>query len=130
MVMIPFGVMMCVFVIYIMINMLISENKPSIAMFKVLGYKDREINRLIINVYHFVIPIAAILGIVAGYAFVEGYFRANTTAFNAYVAAEIRVVTCVKYFVLVFLSDFVSLFLLSKKAGKVDMKASLKDNRE
>ncbi len=129
-VMVPFGVIICVFVIYIMINMLISESKASISMFKVLGYRNKEINRLMINIYHFVIPIAAVLGLVAGYIFVELYFQANAAAFNAYVAAKVSVVTCVKYFVLVFLSYIVSLVLLGRKVDKIEMTESLKDNRE
>lgn len=129
-VMVPFGVIICVFVIYIMINMLISESKASISMFKVLGYRNKEINKLMINIYHFVIPIAAVLGLVAGYVFVELYFQANAATFNAYVAAKVSALTCVKYFVLVFLSYVVSLLLLRRKVGKVEMTESLKDNRE
>lgn len=129
-VMVPFGVIMCIFVIYIMINMLISESKSSISMFKVLGYKKSEINRLMINIYHFVIPVAAVLGLVAGYTFVESYFQANAAVFNAYVAAKVSLATCIKYFALVFLSYIISLFLLGRKVNKVDMTESLKDNRE
>ena len=129
-VMVPFGVIMCVFVIYILVNMLISESKTSISMFKVLGYRNREINRLMVNIYHFVIPVAAVLGLVAGYIFVELYFQANAAAFNAYAEAVFSKATCVKYFVLVFLSYIVSLLLLRRKVDRIDMAESLKDKRE
>ena len=129
-VMVPFGVIMCVFVIYIMINMLISESKHSISMFKVLGYQKREINKLMINIYHFVIPVAAVVGLIAGYIFVELYFQANAAVFNAYVEAKVSAATCVKYFALVFLSYIVSLLLLGRKVNKINMTESLKDNRE
>ena len=129
-IMIPFGVVICVFVIYIMVNMLISENKSSISMLKVLGYKDKEINRIVINVYHFVIPAAALLGLVAGYLFIKFFFIANTAAYNTYVEAHFSVLTVIKYFILVFLSYAVSLVILGRKVGKVEMSESLKDNRE
>ena len=128
-VMIPFGILICVFVIYIIVNMLISESTASISMFKVLGYKDRDIDRLIINVYHIVIPIAALVGLAAGYIFVEEYFQANADAFNAYIKAHLSPVTCIKYCLLVFFSYIASLLLLKRKVGKVEMTESLKDNR-
>lgn len=128
-VMIPFGILICVFVIYIMVNMLISESTSSISMFKVLGYRDNEIDRLIINVYHFVIPIAALLGLGAGYVFVEEYFQANADAFNAYIKAHLSMLTCIKYFALVFLSYIVSLLILKRKVNKIKMTENLKDNR-
>lgn len=129
-VMVPFGVVICSFVIYIMVNMLVSESKSSISMFKVLGYRKKEINKLMINVYHFVIPIAAVIGLIAGYAFVESYFQANAAIFNAYVAAKVSIATSVKYIALVLVSYVISLLSLGRKVNRIDMTESLKDNRE
>ena len=129
-IMIPFGIVICVFVIYIMANMIISEHSSAISMFKILGYKDREINRIVINVYNFVIPVAAILGLVAGYIFIKSYFIANAEAFNSYAEAHFSVATVIKYFVLVFLSYGVSLVILGNKVRRINMAEGLKDNRE
>ena len=49
-----------------MVNMLISENASSISMLKVLGYENRQINRMVINVYHFLVPVGLVIGSVLG----------------------------------------------------------------
>ena len=44
------GAIICIAALYVSVNMLISENRHNISMLKVLGLKNREINRMIIDV--------------------------------------------------------------------------------
>ena len=49
------GAIICIAALYVSVNMLISENRHNISMLKVLGLKNREINRMIIDVNHIII---------------------------------------------------------------------------
>ncbi len=127
---IPFGLILCVFVMYIMVNMIVSENKTSISILKVLGYKKKQVHKVAVNVYHFIIPVAIAVGLLAGILFDKWYFWYNTEAFNTYVTAHMSWASIVKYVLLIVVSYMISLKIVERKVKKVDMTESLKDNRE
>lgn len=43
------GAFICVASIYVAVNMLVSDNRSNISMLKVLGYKDNQINQIVLN---------------------------------------------------------------------------------
>ena len=57
------GAIICVASIYVAVNMLVSENRSNISMLKVLGYKDNQINQIVLNVNHILLPIGFLLSI-------------------------------------------------------------------
>lgn len=125
-----FAVAICIMVIFMMVSVLLSESGASISMLKVLGYHDREINKMVINVYHFLIPIAIVVSILLGFYGTKTIFRVNVTVFRTYLETLIYPISVVKVSLLVLASYALSLLLLRGKVGKVDFVESLKDNRE
>jgi len=124
------GAIICVASIYVAVNMLVSENRTNISMLKVLGYRDKQINRIVLNVNHVLVPIGFLCSIPLVFASVN-WFMAFLAEFmgalpKAYIAPQsfvyTAILTCVSY--------FGSLFLLRRKVSKVDMVESLKGNRE
>ncbi len=57
------GAIVCVASIYVAVNMLVSENRSNISMLKVLGYRDKQINRIVLSVNHILLPIGFIVSI-------------------------------------------------------------------
>ena len=127
---IGFAVLIIVICVYLMVNMLISENASSISMLKVLGYDDRQISRMMISIYHILVPIGIVIGSVLGVVLCRVNFEASVSAYNTYIETVYTPLCFVKYSVCVLISYVISLCLLSRKVKKADMVESLKDNRE
>ncbi len=125
-----FAIAICVIVVYMMVSVLIAESESSVSMLKVLGYRNKEINGMVINVYHFLIPIAIILSIILGFYGTKAVFDANVSMYKTYLETLIYPVSVIKIIMLIVVSYVLSLLLLRGKVGKVDLVESLKDNRE
>ncbi|MBR3825582.1 MAG: ABC transporter permease [Lachnospiraceae bacterium] len=124
------GAIICVAAIYVAVNMLVTENRSNISMLKVLGYDDKNINRIVLRVNHIMVPIGFLLSIPAVFA-VSNWFMAFLASFigmlpKTYIAPTSLLYTAV----LICISYLGSLFLLRRKVSKVDMVESLKGNRE
>lgn len=124
------GAIICVASLYVSVNMLITENRHNISMLKVLGLKDKEINRMILNVNHCIIPAATLIGILFGYLCMIIVFKVYSGIEGVMYTAVISPKSIILTVVIVFACYFVSLFIIRRKAGNVDMVESLKDNRE
>ncbi len=125
-----FAIAICIIVIFMMVSVLLSESGASISMLKVLGYHDREINKMVVNVYNFLVPIAIVISMVLGFCGTKMIFRVNVTVFRTYLETLVYPASIVKLSILVLVSYALSLLLLRGKVGKVDLVESLKDNRE
>lgn len=125
-----FAIAICVIVVYMMVSVLIAESESSVSMLKVLGYRNKEINGMVINVYHFLIPIAIILSIILGFYGTKAVFDANVSMYKTYLETLIYPVSVIKIIMLIVVSYVLSLLLLRGKVGKVNLVESLKDNRE
>lgn len=124
------GAIICVAAIYVAVNMLITENRSNISMLKVLGYKDKQINQIVLNINHILLPIGFLLSVPLVFASINWFmvFLADFISAlpKAYIAPQSFIYTAL----LTCLSYFGSLFLLRRKVSKVDMVESLKGNRE
>ena len=129
-IMFVFGMVICVIVIYLMVNMIIEENTVTISMLKVLGYHNREINRITVNIYHVLVPIGIILSLVGGWVINTEFFYISTASFQAYIPSYLSVFSALLFILAVVVSYGGSLFLLGRKVKKVNMTESLKDARE
>lgn len=127
---IALGAIICVAAIYVAVDMLVTENRANISMLKVLGYGDRQINRIVLNVNHVLLPAGIAISIPLVIASTD-FFMEWLADFmgmlpKTYIAPQSFVYTVA----LTALSYFGSLALLRRKVSKVDMVESLKDNRE
>ena len=124
------GAIICIASIYVAINMMVTENRSNISMLKVLGYKDRQIDRIVLSVNHIFLPIGILLGIPAAYSACNFFYRAFADMMGMLFKAKIAPVSYVLTILLTVASYFVSLTFVRRKVKKVDMIESLKDNRE
>ena len=124
------GAIICIASLYVSVNMLISENRHNISMLKVLGLKKREINRMIIDVNHIIIPFGIAVGMIAGYLMMVVVFRIYSAIEGVLYTPVINVKSILLTVVIVVACYVISLVIVRRKAEKVDMVESLKDNRE
>lgn len=124
------GAIICIASLYVSVNMLISENRHNISMLKVLGLKNREINRMIIDVNHIIIPFGIAVGMIAGYLMMVVVFRIYSAIEGVLYTPVINVKSILLTVVIVVACYVISLVIVRRKAEKVDMVESLKDNRE
>lgn len=124
------GCLICIIVIYLMVNMLIQENSSMISMLKILGMKNGEINRMVLNVYFYILVISSVFGLYIGYLFSDFYFKGNVESFQCYINAWISPHSVVIYFGCILISYFISMLLLGRKVDKVDVGESLKYNQD
>ena len=124
------GAIICIAAIYVAVNMLVAENRSNISMLKVLGYKEKQINQIVLRVNHILLPIGILVSIPLVLASTNWFmvFLADFMGMlpKTYIAPKSFVYTIV----LVCISYFGSLFFLRRKVAKVDMVESLKGNRE
>lgn len=124
------GAIICVASIYVAVNMLVTENRANISMLKVLGYKDKQINQIVLRINHILLPIGILVSIPLVFASTN-WFLAWMAGFigvlpKAYIAPQSFIYTVI----LSCCSYFGSLLLVRRKVSKIDMVESLKDNRE
>ncbi len=124
------GAIICVASIYVAVNMLVSENRTNISMLKVLGYRDKQINQIVLSVNHILLPIGFLCSIPLVFASTNWFMVFLAEFIGALPKVYIAPLSFIYTAVLVCFSYFGSLFLLRRKVSKVDMVESLKGNRE
>ena len=124
------GVTLCVVTVYLTVNMLIEENRATISMLKVLGYKTKEVNRMLLNTNHILVPFCLAAGIITCLGMTAVIFRSFVDVFNLYIEPSVSVLSVIIIGVIQVAGYYFSLTLLKRKAHRVDMVESLKDNRE
>lgn len=124
------GAVICVASIYVAVNMLVTENRTNISMLKVLGYRDKQINQIVLNVNHILLPIGFLLSIPLVFASTNWFMFFLAEFIGVLPKAYVEPWSFIYTVVLVCCSYFGSLFLLRRKVSKVDMVESLKGNRE
>ena len=129
-IMILIGVIICVAALYVTIHMMISENKHNISMLKVLGYNGKEINSMILNTNHILLPFGIILGMLLSFFSLKVFCYMAADMANFLFPTVISFKTIIITILSVSVCYFGSLFIMRGTAGRVDMVESLKDNRE
>ncbi len=124
------GAIICVASIYVAVNMLVSENRTTISMLKVLGYRDKQINRIVLSVNHILLPAGFLCSIPLVFASTNWFMTFLAEFIGALPKAYISPKSFLYTAVLTCISYFGSLFLLSKKVARVNMVESLNGNRE
>jgi putative ABC transport system permease protein len=124
------GVIICIAAVYVAVDMMVTESKSNISMLKVLGYRDRQINRIVLNAHHILLPVGILLSIPAAFATADAFFRMmvdyGVMRMETYISPRSYVLSVG----LTALCYFGSLYLLRRKVKRVDMVESLKDTRE
>lgn len=124
------GILLCVVTVYLTVNMLVEENRPNISMLKVLGYKTREINRILLYTNNILVPFCLTAGIAVCLGLSALLFRSFIDVFNLYIEPSVTPRSILIISAIQAGGYLLALTLLKRKAYRVDMVESLKDTRE
>lgn len=125
-----FGVLICIIFVYICINQIITENLLNVSMFKVLGYRNKEINSMILTPYHIFVPVTLLLSIPISKVLSQSMWNMYASMYNFQAEAKLDILSiCIAAAIFV-ISYALSLILLRRKVFHADMVEVLKDNRE
>lgn len=124
------GFLLAVFVLYLIVDMVVNENRSTIVLLKILGLRKREISRMVLNTNHILVVLGFLIGMPIAYAFSSHQYRKEIAQYGMTFSVHINPVTIIIAFLLLWVAYQFSLFLLKRKAFKEDMVESLKDVRK
>ncbi len=124
------GIIICIASIYSVVNMMVKENRGTISMLKVLGYRDQKINRIVLSANHLLPPIGILLSIPVAFVCLDAFWSMaldyDVMRIRTYVMPTSYLFTVV----LTLGCYFLSVALVSRQTRKVSMVEALKDQRE
>lgn len=124
------GVIICIAAVYVAVNMLLTECRSNISMLKVLGYRDNQINRIVLRSHHVLLPLGILLAVPCVYAAAHAFFLLMVDYGVMLIDTYIEPKSYIISILLTVGCYFGSLWLLRRKVKRVDMVECLKDNRE
>lgn len=124
------AVIISVITTYLMVNILLNESITVVSMLKVLGYRDGEINNVVTNIYHALLPLGIALGIAGGVWLNKANFDSQAAKYNSYIDAYVSPKSIIICVAITLGSYILSMLLLGRKVKNVEMAESLKENRE
>ena len=122
------GIVLGVFVLYLIINMIVAETSTNISVMKVLGFSKKEISNRVLNVNHILVCIGYLLGIPAAYIFVKVGYSDTIENYGMLFSPVITAKAIVISFLLTWVTYELSLLLQKRKISRIDMVEALKEN--
>lgn len=122
------GIVLGVFILYLVINMIVSETGTNISVLKVLGFSRKEISNRVLNVNHVLVRIGFLIGIPAAYAFVKVGYSDTIENYGMLLSPVVTVKALVLGFIFTWITYELSLLLQKRKISRIDMVESLKEN--
>lgn len=123
------GIAICVIAVFTVVNVIIEDNQGNISLLMVLGYKPSEINRMIINGNHILVPLGIACGMPLAYLILSIYFNSTVATNNMIMPVMMKFTTGLIVIGTIIATYAITLFALKQKAKRVSMTDSLKDNR-
>ncbi len=122
--------LMGVIIIFLVTSLMIDESRITISLFKVFGYRPREINRLILNSPTVVVVLGFVIGVplvaVSAQA-IYGYLGNMINMVLPIIISPLNVGIC---FILIMLSFQISKVFCARKINRVTMSEALKAGTE
>jgi putative ABC transport system permease protein len=117
-------------VIFLVTGMIIEENRNTISLLKVLGYRSKEVNRLILDSNTLVVVIGYLIGVPVLLASVTALMQSLAASLQMAIPARLSIWNVVLGFVVVMLTFQISKLLSKKKVNRIQMSEALKSGVE
>ena len=124
------GILICILIVNLLSSMVIEENSRNISMLKVLGYRSREIRRIVLLPNHILVPVSYLLSIPFTLLLTNAMMADTIENSGVLIETVVRPQTLILYFLIVVAAYLVSLLFAGRKLQKVNMVESLKEERE
>ena len=117
-------------IIYVVTSMIVEENKSTISLMRIFGYRKKEVNSLILNSSTIVVVIGYLLGILLSFVSVGGLLKALENSLTFGIPVTIDPLYVIFGFFFVMLSYELSKLLCRRKINAVSMSEVLKAGAE
>ncbi|MBP3039150.1 ABC transporter permease [Bacillaceae bacterium Marseille-Q3522] len=117
-------------VIFVVTSLVIEENKETISMLKVFGYKRKEIYRLVLSSSTFVVIVGYLLAIPLLIQMLGALFRSMGESANYAMPVRISVWSFVIGFVIIFIAYWLAQWMGKRKVNKISLSEILKSRME
>ncbi len=113
-------------ILYLVTSLVIEENKITISLFKVFGYKRKEIKSLILNSTTYTVIVGFIISIPIMFVSMNALFSYISSMVNVVLPAKIHPLYILICFFLIMITYELSKLICSKKLNAVSMNEALK----
>lgn len=117
-------------IIFLVTGMIIEENRNTISLFKVLGYRGKEINKLILSSNTLVVVLGYMIGVPVLLASVSALMQSLASSMQMTIPAHLSIWNILLGFVIVMVTYQVAQLLSKKKINRIQMSAALKAGTE
>ncbi|MDR1558185.1 MAG: FtsX-like permease family protein [Clostridiales bacterium] len=117
-------------ILYLVTSLIIDENRKTISLFKVFGYKGREIKALILNSSTFVVAIGFLLSVPLVYASTGTLYDYIGGMINIVLPQTVNPLYILACFIIIMGTYQLSKWMCAKKVNSVSMSEALKAGSE
>ncbi|MCA0982832.1 ABC transporter permease [Halobacillus yeomjeoni] len=125
-----FAVIIGVIVLTLLTNLIVEENSPSISLFKVMGYHDKEVSKLVLSVYTPVVMLSFFASIPLAVLSLEGTMNSLVKETGFLMPTEVSWWMVLIGFSVITLTYALSLTLSKQKLKKVSLQEALKKQQD
>ena len=121
-----FASIMAFIIILVIANIVVEENKKTISLMKVMGYGDRSISSIVLNIYTPFIIIAYIISIPVMKKILEFIVSKLTSSIDFAIPIEFSWTKAVIGLIALLVSYFIAIFISRRTLNKVPLSVALK----
>lgn len=125
-VVISFAGVMAFIIILVIANVVVEENKKTISLMKVMGYNDKSISQIVLNIYTPFITVAYLLSIPAMKKLLSFIVGKLTQSIDFAIPIEFSFEKALIGLVVILVSYFIAIFISRKSLNKVPLSVALK----
>lgn len=117
-------------ILFLVTGMIIEENRNTISLFKILGYRPKEVNKLILDSNTFVVIMGYVIGIPVLLASVTALMQSLAGNMQMTIPARLNIWYVLFGFVIVMVTYQIAKLLSRKKINRIPMSEALKAGTE
>ncbi|TGB04382.1 ABC transporter permease [Halobacillus salinus] len=125
-----FAVLIGVIVLTLLTNLIVEENSPSISLFKVMGYHDKEVSKLVLSVYTPIVFVSYFISIPLASVVLEQSMNSLVQQTGFIFPTDVAWWMVVIGFVVIGLTYWMSLALSKRKLKNVSLEEALKKQQD
>ena len=125
-VVIAFASLMALVIITIIANIVVEENKRTISLMKVIGYKNKEISSIVLNIYTPFVIIAYLLSIPAMIEILKAIINVLTKDMSFAIPIEFTLMQGIIGLIAILLAYYIAITISKKTLNKVPLSVALK----
>lgn len=123
---ISFAGVMAFIIILVIANIVVEENKKTISLMKVMGYNDKSISKIVLNIYTPFITVAYLLSIPAMKKLLSFIVGKLTQSIDFAIEIEFSFQKAIIGLAVILFSYFIAIFISRKSLNKVPLSVALK----